>query len=178
MKAKLLFLLSWITLLGYSQEKKQLFHTPHVSRVVKNIPFDLDANKGMLVYGGGSSLRKALEKINYFDLLVPFKKFAKDINQEHLQEKLKTAKNLEETYEIIDKEYKQFMILYFESDSNDVVRYRLYKPGVGNIFIVEDVYSVQLIGITAGNRYLYTNVEEAMYNEIVNYIRQNSKMYQ
>ncbi len=178
MKQIITFSLLFFTIVGLSQDKsKQLFKTDLKANVTINDTINLDDFKEIAIIPGGH-FRKELEEINYFTKIMTEKEFKKEIKESGL-DPTKYNFDSKEGAEYIYKNYKKF-IYVFQSVRNEDRSTRLIVISIPNgkaIFEVEGEEKTNYIGISAGTKYLPEKVNNAMLNELVDYIRRNSKTY-
>jgi hypothetical protein len=174
----LLMLLLCLTSFGQNtEESNQLFKTKIKANVTINDTISLDNFKELVIIPGGH-FRKELEKINYFSKIMSFEEFRKEIKKAGL-DITRYNLNTKEGAEIIFKEYKKF-IFVAQARSNtdkDIQQIIIINPMKGKVFEVEGKQKTNVIGISAGTKYLPEEINNAMLNELVNYIRTNSKTY-
>ena len=180
MKKLLSFLMLFLCLTSFSQnteENKQLFKTKIKANVTINDTINLDNFKELVIIPGGH-FRKDLERINYFSKIMSFEEFRKEMKKAGL-DITKYNLNTIEGAEMIFKQYKKF-IFVAQARSNtekDIQQIIIINPIKGKVFEVEGKQKTNIIGISAGTKYLPEDMNNAMLNELVNYIRSNSKTY-
>lgn len=160
-----------------TEENTQLFKTKIKANVTVNDTTNLDNFKELVIIPGGH-FRKELEKINYFSKIMTRDEFTKEIKKARLDP---SKYNLEtkEGVQNLCADYKKF-IYAAQTVSNTDKNTRqiiLVDPIKGKVFEVEGKVKTNVIGISAGTKYLPQDMNNAMLNELVNYIRANSKTY-
>ena len=167
-------------LISFSQnteQNNQLFKTKIKATVTINDTINLDKYKDLVLIPGGS-FRKELEKINYFSKIMTFDEFKKEIKKSGLNVSKYNLDTKEGTINIFN-DYKKF-ICAFQALSNTDKKVRqivIVDQFSNRIFEVEGKSKTNVIGISAGTEYLPEEINNAMLNELVNYIRANSKTY-
>lgn len=174
----LLMLLVCLISLGQNTEKNnQLFKTKIKANVTINDTINLDNYKELVIIPGGH-FRKELEKINYFSKIMTREEFIKEIKKAGLDaskynwETKEGAKN-------IFTDYKKFIYIAqtISNTNKDIRQIIIVDPIKGKVFEVEGKIKTNVIGISAGTKYLPQDINNAMLNELVDYIRANSKSY-
>lgn len=169
-----------ISLAQETNENKQLFKTKIKATVTVNDTINLDNFKELVIIPGGH-FKKELEKINYFSKIMTREEFKKEAKKTGLN--LDSSKYNWETKEgakNIFRDYKKFIyigqtISNIDKDTRQII---IIDPTKGKIFEVEGKVKTNIIGISAGTTYLPQDLNNAMLNELVDYIRANSKSYQ
>ena len=75
--------------------------------------------------------------------------------------------------------YKKFIYVYqsIRTEDKKTSLIVISNPMGNKVFEVEGKQKTNVIGISAGNNYLPQDINNAMFNELVDYIRKNSKTY-
>ncbi|MBF4465999.1 hypothetical protein [Flavobacterium sp. LC2016-12] len=175
----LLMLLVYLISFGQeSDENKQLFKTKIKAAVTVNDTINLDNFKELAIIPGGH-FRKELEKINYFSKIMTEDEFKKEIKKAGLDNS-KYNWETKEGVKNISTDYKKFIFIAQTISNTDknIRQIIIVDPIKGKVFEVEGKVKTNVIGISAGTKYLPQDMNNAMLNELVNYIRANSKSYQ
>lgn len=164
----------------FSQEKKeneQLFKTNIKANVTINDSINLDDFREIALIPGGH-FRKELEKINYFSKIMTDKEFTKEIKEAGL-DPAKFNLNSREGVENVFKNFKKFAYVYqSRRDEDPSISLIVISIPMGNrVFEVEGKQKTNVIGISAGTKFLPEKMNNAMLNELVDYIKRNSKTY-
>lgn len=160
-----------------TEENKQLFKTKIKANVTLNDTINLDNFKELVIIPGGH-FRKDLEKINYFSKIMTFDDFKKEIKKAGLDNS-KYDIGTKEGAKNVFTDYKKYIYVaqtISNSDKN-IQQIIIVDPIKGKVFEVEGKVKTNVIGISAGTKYLPQDINNAMLNELVNYIRTNSKSY-
>lgn len=174
----LLILFSCLISFGQNtQENSQLFRSKIKANVTKNDTINLDNFKELVIIPGGH-FRKELEKINYFSKIMTFEEFQKEVKKAGFDVS-KYNINTKEGAEFIFKDYKKFIFVAQtrSSTDEDTRQIIIVDPTKGKVFEVEGKLKTNVVGISAGSTYMPEEINNAMLNELVNYIRTNSKAY-
>jgi hypothetical protein len=158
---------------SFSQEKNyvKLFKTSKEATVTISNSIDLDKYKDIIVIPPGIMFTKYFAKIGYFNEAINYKNLVKKYNAEKNGELKSTI------YGEYYKNEKESLTLYLNMYLDDTVELSIGKFGYGAIFTVRSKYSTNLVGIHAGTKTIPKSTINAMMNELVNYIRDNSKTY-
>ncbi len=158
---------------SFSQEKNyvKLFKTSKEATVTISNSIDLDKYKDIIVIPPGIMFTKYFAKIGYFNEAINYKNLVKKYNAEKNGELKSTI------YGEYYKNEKESLTLYLNMYPDDTVELSIGKFGYGAIFTVRSKYSTNLVGIHAGTKTIPKSTINAMMNELVNYIRDNSKTY-
>ena len=176
-KHKLLIIIGLISLNLFSQQNEnKLFKTSKTSFVMKNDSIDLDSFNDIIMIPGGRMFRKYFEKIGYFKNAYDYDAFKKILKIENLKEDNGEQLIFDDYLKVYNK-YKPYLVLKLKMGENNLVELSLLKPDVGEIFIVRNKSHTNVIGISAGTTQVYEDTWDSMMNELVNYIRANSKTY-
>lgn len=180
MKRLFPLLILFIGLNSFGQNSElinQLFKTKIKANVTINDTINLDNFKELVIIPGGH-FRKELEKINYFSKIMTFEEFQKEIKKAGFDVS-KYNVNSKEGAEFIFKDYKKFIFVAQtrSSTDKDTRQIIIVDPTKGKVFEVEGKLKTNVIGISAGTTYMPEEMNNAMLNELVNYIRSNSKTY-
>jgi len=176
-KYKLLIILSLFSINMFSQQNEnKLFKTSKTSFVVKNDSIDLDSFNDIIMIPGGRMFRKYFEKIRYFKNCYDYDAFKKVLKNENLKEDNGEQLIFNDYLKVYNK-YKPFLVLKLKMGENNVVELSIIKPDIGEIFIVRNKSHTNVIGISSGTTQVYEDTWDSMINEVVNYIRANSKTY-
>lgn len=176
-KYKLILTFCLFTIYSFSQESEsKLFKTSKISFVVKNDSIDLDNFNEIIMIPGGRMFRKYFEKIGYFKNAYDYDTFKKNLKNENLKEDNGEPLVFNDYLKVYNK-YKPYLVLNIKMGKNNVVELILSKPDVGVIFSVSSTSHTNIIGISAGTTQVYEDTWDSMMNELVNYIRANSKTY-
>jgi hypothetical protein len=176
---KIFYVLIFISNLsfGQSDENDKLFNTDVVTNVIKSDSINLDDYKGLILIPGGGQLETYFKKIDYFDKIQSFKDFEKEIKKSELKKEIGDFWGKDGFINAYSK-YKKFLCLMISQDrKSKTVKMSLYKPDTKEMFTVVGKLKVQYIGYSAGNDYVEDSTYESMLNELVKYIKQNSKTY-
>lgn len=173
----LLLLLITISTVSFSQEN--LFKTSKTAVVLKNDPLNIDDSNSLIIIPSGRMFRKYFEKINYFKEVIDYGVFEKEVKNANInQEEFKNAKVIDDAFKVIYKVHRKFLTFTMVTDKETkTIKFILNKPDYGDIFIVEGKSKTNVVGISAGTTYVPEDVYDAMMNELVNYIKSNSKTY-
>ena len=158
---------------SFSQEKNnaKLFKTSKESIVVISDSIDLDKYKDLIIIPHGKRFAKYFDKIGYFKEAIDYKTLVKKVKAEENGETNNT--NYREYYNY----KKESLTLFLNMLPDDVIELSLAKFGTGAIFTVRNKSTTNLVGITAGTKTVHQDTWDSMMNELVNYIRANSKTY-
>jgi hypothetical protein len=173
----LLLILILVSSFCQNEDGKQLFKTKIKANVTINDTINLDEFKGVALIPGGH-LRKDLEKINYFTQIMTEKEFKKELKNAGL-DPAKFNFDSQQGVENVFKHYKKFIYVY-QSIRNEDPNMQLIvisNPMGKRVFEVEGRDKTRVLGISAGTKYLPEDLNNAMFNELVDYIRRNSKTY-
>ena len=160
-----------------TEENNQLFKTKIKANVTINDTINLEKFKELVIIPGGH-FKKELEKINYFSKIMTFEEFQKEIKKAGFDVS-KYNVNTKEGAEFIFKDYKKFIFIAQTISSTDKNTRQIIIVDTmkGKVFEVEGKQKTNVVGISAGTKYLPEEMNNAMLNELVNYIRANSKTY-
>ena len=158
---------------SFSQEKNyvKLFKTSKEATVTISNSIDLDKYKDFIVIPHGKMFTKYFAKIGYFNEAISYKNLVKKFNAEKSGELKSTI------YGEYYKNERESLTLYLNIYPDDTIELSLGKFGSGAIFTVRSKYSKNLVGIHAGTKTIPKSTMDSMMNELVNYIRDNSKTY-
>ena len=162
-----------------NSESVDLFKTSEIANVIKKDTLNIDKSRDLLIIPVGKMFRKYFEKINYFKEVITYDVFEKEIKNANIsEEKYKDSKNIADAYKVVYNNHRKFLTfkMFIDNDKN-TLKFVLNRPDLGDIFIVEGKSKTNLIGISAGQNYIPENVYDAMMNELVNYIKTNSKTF-
>ena len=173
----LTYFLSYIGL-AQNNANGNMFNSGTESTVLKSQKIDLDSYNDLIVFAKNSQLATKLTKINYFKKLMNDKDFDKYCATEVDQKLFENLKTIDEAYQVIFNKHRFFFLFLEKRDyKNKTVQLILLKPGGEELFIVESKISVYKKGRNRGQFYIDESTYNAMINEFVNYIKQNSKLY-
>ena len=176
-KLKFIYALILITSLSFAQEENDnLFKTDEIAIVTKNDSINLDEYKGLILIPGGVQFRKYFETINYFDKFQTFDEFEKEIKKSELKKEVGDFYGKDGLINAYTK-YKKFLCLFISEEKDNIVKMSLYKPDTKEIFTVTGKSKTNFIGISAGTKHTSNYNYESMLNELVKYIKANSKTY-
>ena len=153
--------------------EKGLFFASKESETIKSIDFDLDSNKQLLVVPNGVYMKGMAEKLNYFDRVITFDELEKEIIRDNKQDEVGalTGKiGINNAY----RKYKKFLYLRFDDNKEKANRLQLKLINPENfdeIFIGDTYYDTIWVGVFDGNTF------NPLFNELIKYIRKNSKTY-
>lgn len=175
----ILILLTCLISVGQNtDENKQLFKTKIKANVTINDTINLDNFKELAIIPGGH-FRKELEKINYFSKIITFDEFKKEIKKAGLNDS-KYDLGTKEGAKNVFTDYKKYIYVAQTISNTDKSTRQIIivDPIKGKVFEVEGKLKTNVIGISAGTKYLPEQMNNAMLNELVDYIRANSKTYE
>ncbi|MGQ7947568.1 hypothetical protein [Flavobacterium sp. WC2509] len=174
---KLIVIFCLFSINSFSQQNEnKLFKTSKTSFVLKNDSINLDNFKEIIMIPGGRMFRKYFEKIGYFKNVYDYDTFKKTLKDENIKEDNGEPIVFNDYLKVYNK-YKPYLMLNIKMGKNNVVELILSKPDVGTIFIVSNTSHTNVIGISSGTTQVYEDTWDSMMNELVNYIRANSKTY-
>lgn len=172
-------LLACLSSFGQSDdENKLLFKTKIKASVTINDTINLDNFRELVIIPGGH-FKKDLEKINYFSMIMTEAELNKEIKKSGLDQSKYNLKTKEGAKNIFT-DYKKFILAFqaLSNVDNNIHQIIIIDPRNGEkVFEVEGRSKTNVIGISAGTKYLPQDMNNAMLNELVNYIRANSKSY-
>jgi len=182
MNRRLTILIILISTISFSQgysKKEDLFKTSKISTVIKKDTLNIDNSNSLIVLLNGGMFKKYFEKINYFKEVIDIGDFEKIIKKANInKEEFKDVKEIEDAFKVIYKVHRKFMTFTMKIDNETkIVKFILNQPDYGDIFIVEGKSHTNVVGISAGTESVSKDVYDSMMNELVNYIRLNSKTY-
>lgn len=183
-KMKKLFSLSMllVCLICFGQnteDNKQLFKTKIKAVVTINDTINLDNFKELVIIPGGH-FKKELEKINYFSQIMTQDELNKEVKKVGLDQSKYNFKTKEGAKNIFT-DYKKFIYVAqaLSNADKNIHQIIIIDPTSGEkVFEAEGRSKTNVIGISAGTKYLPQDVNNAMLNELVDYIRANSKTYE
>lgn len=148
------------------------FQASTKAKTIKNLAFDLDVNKQLLVVEDEDFLDGMFTHIKYFDRIITQDQFEQEIINENRQEELGSIAGkvgLSRAY----RKYKKFLYLQYHCyiDPKSDARFLQLKLINPNNF--EEVFVAERKVILATNQ----NIVNALLNELIDYIKQNSKNY-
>jgi len=168
-----LFIILIFSFKSFSQNKDaKFFKTSKESFVVKSDSIDLDEYSDLIIIPNGRIFERYFEKIGYFKEVISYTDLIKKVNAINKGELVDTN-NYKNYYE----NEKACVTLYYNSGPDNEIELSLGIFGIGSVFTVSNKSTTNLIGITAGTKSVRTSTWDSMMNEVVNYIRQNSKKY-
>jgi len=176
---KIIYVLIVVTTLSYAQnsETDKLFKTTIVTNVTKSDTINLDDYKSLIIIPSGVQFSEYFEKINYFDKFQTFDEFEKEIRKSEFKKEVGDFWGKDGFINAYTK-YKKFLCLIINQDrKNKIIKMSLYKPDTKEMFTVVGELKIQNIGISAGTDYVENGTYESMLNELVHYIKANSKTY-
>jgi hypothetical protein len=150
-----------------------LFYSTKESETIKSVDFDLDSHKELLVVPDGVYMKGMAEKIHFFGRVITFDDLEKEIITNNKQDEVGplTGKiGINNAY----RKYKKFLFLRFDSNKerNSRLQLKLINPeNFDEIFIADTYYDTVWIGAFDGNTF------NPLFNELIKYIRKNSKSY-
>jgi hypothetical protein len=159
-----------------SNETEKLFKTNVSTLVTKKDSINLDEYKSLILIPGGNQFRKYFEKINYFDKFETFDEFEKEIKKSEFKKEIGDFYGKDGLINAYTK-FKKFLCLFISEEKDGSVKMSLFKPDSKELFIVVGQSKTNIIGINAGTKYVTEDTYESMLNELVNYIKANSKTY-
>ena len=163
---------------GQNIENQNLFKGDSETRIIKSEVIELDNYNDLITIPEGKMYKKYFEKINYFKEIMDYKEFEKYAATKIDQSLYEGTKDADEVFKVIFEKHRHFFMFYtFYDNKNGILRFIIKKPDYGEIFIVEGKAKTNVIGISAGTKTITQLTYNSMMNEVVNYIRQNSKMY-
>lgn len=181
MKKTLSILTLLVCLMSFGQNTEanvQLFKTKIQANVTLKDSINLDNFKELVIIPGGH-FKKELEKINYFSKIMTQDELTKEIKKAGL-DPLKYNFKTKEGAKNIYTDYKKFIYVAqaLSNADKNIHQIIIIDPTSGEkVFEVEGRSKTNVIGISAGTKYLPQDMNNAMLNELVNYIRANSKIY-
>lgn len=157
----------------FSQENSnKFFKTSQESYVVKNDTINIDKYADLIVIPDGRIFQRYFEKIGFFKEVISYKKLVKKVKE------IDTGKKVDENnYKKYYNHEKACLTLYYRKGPDNIVELSLGLFGVGSVFTVRNKSTTNIIGINAGTTTVYEDTWDSMMNEIVNFIRLNSKTY-
>lgn len=174
---KFIYAIILVTSLSFAQtENDNLFKTDEIAIVTKNDSINLDEYKGLILIPGGIQFRKYFETINYFDKFQTFDEFEKEIKKSEFKKEIGDFYGKDGLINAYTK-YKKFLCLFISEGKDNIVTMSLYKPDTKEIFTVTGKSKTNYIGISAGTKQISEDTYESMLNELVKYIKSNSKTY-
>lgn len=153
--------------------EKGFFYASKESETIKSIDYDLDSNKQLLVVPNGVYMKGMAEKLNYFGKVITFDDLEKEIIKDNKQDEVGalTGKiGINNAY----RKYKKFLYLRFDDnkEKNSRIQLKLINPeNFDEIFIGDTYYDTVWVGAFDGNTF------NPLFNELIKYIRKNSKTY-
>ncbi|WP_027376546.1 hypothetical protein [Kaistella palustris] len=150
-----------------------LFQASKKADILVNKPFDLDANKSLLVVPNNSFMKGMAEKIGYFDQVITFDDLEKDIIRDNKQDEVGplTGKiGINNAY----RKYRKFLYLKFDDnkEKSKRIQLKLINPeNFDEIFIGDTLYDDFWVGVNDQNTF------NPLFNALITYIKGNSKTY-
>lgn len=151
--------------------EKGFFHASKESETIKNIDFDIDSNRELLVVPNGVYMKGMAEKLNYFGRVITFDDLEKEIIKDNKQDEVGalTGKiGINNAY----RKYKKFLYLRFDDnkEKNSRLQLKLINPeNFDEIFVADTYYDTIWVGAFDGNTF------NPLFNELIKYIKKNSK---
>lgn len=155
------------------RQENGLFKASKEAKVIKSVPFDIDAHKDLLVVPNAESAVGMSEKIGYFNRVIKFEDFELEIIKDNKQEEVGSLSGkigLSNAY----RKYKPYLYLTFEAndEKNNFLQLKLINPeSAEELFVAEIFLDVVWVGVTDKNAF------NPLYNELIKYIQKNSKSY-
>jgi hypothetical protein len=152
--------------------EKGYFYSSNQAGLIKSVNFDLDSNKQLLVVPNGAFMKGMAGKLIYFDRIITFDDLEKEIIKNNKQDEvgiLSGKIGINNAY----RKYKKFLYLKFEENQevSNRLQLKLINPeNFDEIFIGEIQYSTS-VGVYDGNTF------NPLFNELIRYIKKNSKTY-
>lgn len=162
--------------LGQVTERKEngRFGATKSAKIIKNVSFDLDSKKSLLLILNGDFMYGMSQNLNYFDRVVKYKDFELEIIKAKKQEEvgalcgkigLSNANN----------NYEPFLYLVFNSENKEGLIYQQLKlinpEDAEELFVAEIDKDFYLRGVYDKNTYY------PLFNSLIEYIEENSKTY-
>jgi len=152
---------------------KGFFNASKESQTIKSIEYDLDSNKELLVVPNGVYMKGMAEKLSYFGRVITFDDLEKEIIKDNKQDEVGalTGKiGINNAY----RKYKKFLYLRFDDnkEKNNRLQLKLINPeNFDEIFVGDTSYDPVWVGVFDGNTF------NPLFNELIKYIKKNSKTY-
>ena len=169
---KFIFLILFLLNKSFSQEKNntKLFKTSIKSIVVKNDSINLDQYTNFIIIPEGRMFRKSIEKIGFFKEAMSYSSLVKKVKIE------KEEGSKDSIYTKYYNNEKEYLILFFYILPDNIIELSLVKYGTGALFSVRNK-SKTVVSINGPTRVFPDDVLNSMINELVDFIRANSKIY-
>lgn len=152
--------------------EKGYFFASNNAELIKSVDFDLDSNKQLLVVPNGAYMKGMAGKLNYFERIITLDDLEKEIIKNNKQDEVGVLSGKIGINNAFRK-YKKFLYLKFEEnlEVSNRLQLKLINPeNFDEIFIGEIQYSTS-IGVYDGNTF------NPLFNELIRYIKKNSKTY-
>jgi hypothetical protein len=152
---------------------KGLFYATKESETINSIDFDIDSNRELLVVPNSVYMKGMAEKLNYFGRVITFDELEKEIIKDNKQDEvgpLNGKIGINNAY----RKYKKFLYLRFDEnkEKNNRLQLKLINPeNFDEIFIGDTLYDEVWAGAFDANTY------NPLFNELIKYIKKNSKTY-
>ncbi|WP_033399036.1 hypothetical protein [Riemerella columbina] len=149
------------------------FDSTKKAETVASIPFDLDANKSLLVVPSGGFMKGMAENIGYFDKVITFEELEKDIIRDNKQDEVGNTSGKIGINNIYRK-YKKFLYLRFDESEQkkNRIQLKLINPeNFDELFVGETLFDVVWSGVNDQNTF------NPLFNSFIDYIEKNSKTY-
>lgn len=173
----LLILLTFISCgtVGKVTEKQEngMFKASKEAKTIKNVPFELDTHKTLLVVPNGKYLLGMSKNIGYFDRVIKFEEFELEIIKAQKQEEVNSLSGkigLSNAY----RKYKPYLYIEFDSneENKDFLQLKLINPkNAEELFVAEIFMDTLWAGVYDGNTF------NPLFNQLIKYIKTNSKTY-
>jgi hypothetical protein len=155
------------------RNEKGFFYASKESETIKSVDFDLDSNKELLVVPNSVYMKGMAEKLNYFGRVITFDDLEKEIIKDNKQDEVGplTGKiGINNAY----RKYKKFLYLRFDDnkEKSSRIQLKLINPeNFDEIFVADTYYDTVWVGAFDGNTF------NPLFNELIKYIKKNSKNY-
>lgn len=150
-----------------------LFYATKESETIKSADYDLDSNKQLLVVPNSAYMKGMAEKLNYFEKVITFDDLEKEILKDNKQDEvgpLVGKIGINNAY----RKYKKFLYLKFDDNKEKSKRIQLQLINPENfdeIFIGDTLYDEVWVGVFDSNTF------NPLFNQLIKYIKKNSKTY-
>ena len=155
------------------KQQNGYFNSTKKATTIVNKPFDIDANKTLLVVPNGAFMKGMAEKIKYFDRVITFEDLEKEIIQNGRQDEVGALSGkigINNAY----RKYKKFLYLKFAENPENPkrIQLKLINPETfDDIFVADTAFDVVWSGVNDQNTF------NPLFNSLIDYIKEHSKMY-
>jgi hypothetical protein len=168
------YIISCTVLKVTEREENGYFPASNVAYMVENKNVNLDTIKSLLVVQNGEFMYGMAQRLDYFDTIVTFEQFERDIitnNKQDLVGDINGKIGLNKAY----RHYKKFLYLtMYQTNSKGVatnIRLKLTNPNT-----LEEIFISQLPSTGSGG-VNDQNVFYPLFNKMVDYIYEHSDIY-